>query len=438
MLLHSFAFNNIKMSRAGGEAPAKRARVSANKKNDGALAALQHEVETTRLVEQLSFIEQECRASSNSLDQCFAQCTRNERKSVSESNVHRNVVVIGQLPGVRKAEGMRKLSFTTEECYQAIESHKATVHEIVAWVSKWSSQTEIGVSCIPICNLQDVLAARVRRVGVTRESYEILIDAKFIDSNFIHGPFGMCRPVPPGKHVTHVVHHWSGIKAALPFGFKVPIDQVALPSLDPHKLHDKFYIARWGLEETASLKGPNGLSINILKLFPENVLIVSKPPPYIIETFADQELACRPSILNPDTPLQVKNAVIAYLASHEASGSGPHTPAKRKGRILHICNSPASNASLASSPAPETSPVSSDISSSLVSRTPDVEKAADAADGAPGSGAPDVEKAAVAADVEAPEANSDLINAKVLYCRVDCILQQARSVLLPHARVIEH
>ena len=327
------SFSSVAQSPSGGSnstpSPGSGSRRVSARRCDNALVSLQAEAQVERYSEVLDFIMLSCRNDNEIADQCHVICKRRERKMSAEEFFHRNFVRILMIPFFRFEVVLKGLKFCSDGCYTQLQNDKRLMKEVFLWLTRWSSTTEIGVTAMPCQNFYDVAARRIRLVGVLAAANSLFENCNSIDFNFIHGHFGfVCKSYPDDKlfdseKVTEVVHHASGIKVLLPHGLTILRKDILSASAIEDK-DDKFTMTRWGCPHSTTLKGPNGLSLNIAKLFESTSLVLLPVAKYMIADAEDKRLATRPSPMQPETIYTVRSGCDDYIAL--MSGNAPVPP----------------------------------------------------------------------------------------------------------------
>ena len=282
-------------------------------KTDKVLNNMQAQIEKHE--EMKAFVLAEMDVSSQSADQCFCICTKNNKAREASSLIHRNVNEMGGIALYHQEAWIRKKHIFKPATWTQMCNDQRQVVECFRWLTGYKSNTLIGVQCIPIVNCYELWDIQIDRWGVLTVYRNEMWRAEVFDTNFTFGPFGFIKDSEDATEVMELIHHSGGARTKLPFDLKIPIDTIGYGS-------DDFQIVKCSSDDSACVKGPGGLTFGIKKLFTQEQQdkIKTNHPAVMVQTRQDQEIALRPPVDKPDMQLLLKPKAVAKIAEHQQFG----------------------------------------------------------------------------------------------------------------------
>ena len=285
----------------GVETPTKCRKISV-KNTQQTLASLEVEAQKSRSVEQRNYVMAEMALCQKASDQCYSICVSNQRKREGENILHRHITNVGGIALYQRENIVRQISALKSVTFEKICSDKVMLGEAFKLFTNLNANTDIGVTCLPIINFQQLCAAHIKRHGMVDLFARSLVQYEHFDTNFSYGHFGLVPPKKVAGPVDQVRHFKSNDVADLPL--TIPF----------HDIGAVYNIVRWGLEETAQLRGAGGIMIPLLPLFASKKLPVKKPPSSIVQFAEDIDVAMRPPPHNPTQQLSLRPGACNFNA----------------------------------------------------------------------------------------------------------------------------
>ena len=120
-----------------GGPPAKTQKIS-SKRAGHMLACLESEMQQSRVKEQRDYVLQEMLLCASTADQCYALALKIQKKRDNEQQLHRNMVLLGGVPGFHKENAVARYRCFRKPCWTGVCQDKRQLDQVFYWLTGFS------------------------------------------------------------------------------------------------------------------------------------------------------------------------------------------------------------------------------------------------------------------------------------------------------------